>query len=222
MRIPARAWFHLKPTITPMPARSRRQHWNSAPVTTTQPVTLGATGGLSLADLTGITTTNLVIGAVTQPGGSRTTTAANVTVGDVGFDTTGVTTLELDATGAVTETAGLFDDSQLVGTAASFCRLLPGPMRSHRWASHRPPATSSSPTAACLLTLAANGASRTDFHAAAPTITLTGTVSLPMLSTCKLAARPRRCWRTQSSHRRNRRQPQQALPKRLAHQLASR
>ena len=88
-----------------------------APITTTQTVTLGATGGgLSLPSLIGITTTNIVIGAVTQPSGLRVTTAAAISIGGP-FDATG-TNLALFANGPITET-GVLTANTLSGAAAS-------------------------------------------------------------------------------------------------------
>ena len=93
-----------------------------APRTPGLAMTLGAAGGLSLASLSGFTTGNLILGAVTPPGGSRATTAGSITIGGA-FDTTCVSIGSLNATGAVTQSAALTGGSQLFGTASSFVRL---------------------------------------------------------------------------------------------------
>jgi filamentous hemagglutinin family protein len=81
--------------------------------------TLGTALGLSLTNLTGITAGSLRIGAVTQPGGgSATTTASSIIIG--GAFSAGNLPLELDATGAVTQTASLVNVGTLTGTAASY------------------------------------------------------------------------------------------------------
>ncbi|MEJ0018321.1 MAG: filamentous hemagglutinin N-terminal domain-containing protein [Acetobacteraceae bacterium] len=90
-----------------------------APQTVGRAMTLGAPGGLSLLSASGITTGRIVVGAVTPPGGARTTTAGAIAIGGT-FDTTGIPLLVLDATGAVTQSAPLIGGSQVTGTAASF------------------------------------------------------------------------------------------------------
>ncbi|HEX3400110.1 MAG TPA: filamentous hemagglutinin N-terminal domain-containing protein [Acetobacteraceae bacterium] len=95
-----------------------------APQTAGRSMTLGAAGGLSLALLSGFTTGNLIIGAVTPPGGARGTTAGAIAVGGA-FDTTVVPTVTLDAKGAVTQTAPLIGGSQVFGTAGNY-KLLDG------------------------------------------------------------------------------------------------
>ncbi len=90
-----------------------------APNTTGSTVTLGASGGgLSLTSMTGITTGNIRIGAVTLPGGGTPTTAGALNVG--GTFATGATNLILDASGAVTQAAPLVGNGHLSGTAASY------------------------------------------------------------------------------------------------------
>jgi filamentous hemagglutinin family protein len=91
-----------------------------APNTAGLNVTLGAPGGLSLPSTSGLTTTLLRVGSVTASGGSISTTAGSILVGGT-FTATG--TLELDASGAVTQTAPLLGDIALTGTAASFALL---------------------------------------------------------------------------------------------------
>jgi hypothetical protein len=92
-----------------------------APNTPGLAVTLGANGsGLSLASLTGISLTNIRIGAVTTPGNTTpTTTAGSIAVaGNIGADDI---EFELDATGQVTEAPGAaLSAAFLTGTAASF------------------------------------------------------------------------------------------------------
>ena len=92
-----------------------------APATAGAAVTLGATGsGLSLASMTGLNATNLVVGAVTQPNGTTpTTTAGSINVAGA-FNFTSSGTLTLDATGAVTQSAPLTGVQVLSGTAGSF------------------------------------------------------------------------------------------------------
>jgi filamentous hemagglutinin family protein len=87
---------------------------------TANPMTLGITSGLSLANLTGITTGTLRIGAVTQPGNtSPTTTAGSIVIGGAfGADFIG---LDLEASSQVTQTAGaVLTANSLTGTAAGF------------------------------------------------------------------------------------------------------
>lgn len=96
-----------------------------APKTIGLGMTLGASGGLSLASMAGITTSNLIAGAVTPPGGSRGVTAGSISVGG-SFDTTGVAALTLDASGAVSGAAPLTGGSQITGRAASYVLLNPG------------------------------------------------------------------------------------------------
>ncbi|HTI80757.1 MAG TPA: hypothetical protein VL614_09955 [Acetobacteraceae bacterium] len=88
-----------------------------APITTTQTVTLGTTGsGLSLPSLANVTTTNLVIGALTQPDSTRVTTAAGISIGGP-FDVTG-TNLALFANGPITQSA-ILGAKTLSGSATS-------------------------------------------------------------------------------------------------------
>jgi filamentous hemagglutinin family protein len=110
-----------------------------APATAGGTVTLGTTGaGLSLVSMAGLSTNNLIIGAVTEPtapgtGGTTslssttpTTTAGSIVIGGA-FTFVGSGTLTLDASsssatgasGAVTQTAAL-TTSTLSGTADSF------------------------------------------------------------------------------------------------------
>ncbi len=93
-----------------------------APATSGGLVTLGASGsGLSLLSMTGITTGNVVIGAVTLPNaGGTITTAGSIAVAGA-FDLKGVSTLRLTAaasaapgaTGAITQSASLTGGMQL-------------------------------------------------------------------------------------------------------------
>jgi hypothetical protein len=78
--------------------------------------------GGSLVSLSGITTSLVRIGAVTLPAGAApTTTAGAITTTGV-FNATGLP-LELDATGAITGTAGpLVDVTLLSGAAFSLHR----------------------------------------------------------------------------------------------------
>ncbi len=81
--------------------------------------TLGAAAGLSLTDLSGITAATLRIGAVTLPGDANpTTTASSIAVAGT-FDAQNLR-LELDATGAVTQSAPLINVATLTGTAGSY------------------------------------------------------------------------------------------------------
>src|SRR5262249_9171330 len=97
-----------------------------APLTSGTTVTLGGSGsGLSVSSAAFITATTLRIGAVTVPGSGLTTTAGPIAIGGA-FNTTGISTLNLDATGAVTQTAALTGGSQLTGSAASFTLLNAG------------------------------------------------------------------------------------------------
>jgi filamentous hemagglutinin family protein len=97
-----------------------------APATIGGTVTLGGGGsGLSLTSMTGLATTNLQIGGVTEPaGGAPVTTAGSIAIGGA-FAFTGAGTLTLDAssaggaTGAITQTAPLTGVPILSGTANS-------------------------------------------------------------------------------------------------------
>jgi filamentous hemagglutinin family protein len=92
-----------------------------APHTTGRLVSLGTTGGLSLATLDGITADRVRIGAITLPGRTiATTTAGSITVGGPGFDATRIHVLELDGTADVGQTAPLLNVGALTGTAGSF------------------------------------------------------------------------------------------------------
>jgi filamentous hemagglutinin family protein len=98
-----------------------------APATSGGTVTVGASGGgLSLPSMAGLSATNLVVGAVTQPaGGPLTTTAGAIVIGGAfTFTATGSLTLDAassaGASGAVTQTAPLTGVSILSGTANSF------------------------------------------------------------------------------------------------------
>jgi hypothetical protein len=77
-----------------------------APFSSPGTITLGAAGGLSVVngDLAGATATLWRFGAVTEPGGSTPTTTANTLVvgGAFGLSTVAI---ELDSTGAISETA---------------------------------------------------------------------------------------------------------------------
>ncbi len=97
-----------------------------APNTSNLAMTLGDVGGLSLISQSGFKTGNFIFGAVSVPGGSQTTTAGSINVAGTGFDTAGVSTVTLDATGAVTQTAKLTGNSKLQGKAASFTLLNSG------------------------------------------------------------------------------------------------
>jgi fibronectin-binding autotransporter adhesin len=92
-----------------------------APATSGGAVTLGATGsGLSLLSMAGLSTNNLVIGAVTQPNATTpTTTAGSIAIAGA-FNFTSSGTLTLDASGAVTQSAPLTGVQTLSGTAGSF------------------------------------------------------------------------------------------------------
>ncbi|HEY1936194.1 MAG TPA: filamentous hemagglutinin N-terminal domain-containing protein [Acetobacteraceae bacterium] len=85
---------------------------------TAHAVTLGASSGLSLANLTGITAGALRIGAVRQPGNASPTTIANA-VSIAGAFGSGTVNLELDATGAVTQSAAL-TAAVLTGSATGY------------------------------------------------------------------------------------------------------
>src|SRR6185437_1047378 len=78
-----------------------------APSTSGKTVTLGATGGLSLANVTGITANTLRVGAITLPGSATPTIEAGSIAVAGAFDTKTISTLDLQATGAVTQTAAL-------------------------------------------------------------------------------------------------------------------
>ncbi|MCW3473886.1 filamentous hemagglutinin N-terminal domain-containing protein [Limobrevibacterium gyesilva] len=96
-----------------------------APFSNTGTVTLGAGSGLSLASLTGVTAGTLRVGAATAPGASSaTTTAAAITVS--GFDAAGLTLLELDTSGAVTQTGALTNVARLTGQAGSVALAMAG------------------------------------------------------------------------------------------------
>ena len=92
-----------------------------APATTGATATLGATGGLISSGAPIAYGVDLVrVGAVTIPGTGETTTAGAISVAGA-FSTNGLP-LELDTTGAITETAAsgvLFNVSTLTGNAAS-------------------------------------------------------------------------------------------------------
>ncbi len=100
-----------------------------APATAGGTVTLGSSGaGLSLLSMSGLSATDLTVGAVTQPGGtSPTTTAGGVMIGGA-FTFTGTGSLVLDAAsstapgadGVVRQTAALTDAAQLSGSADTF------------------------------------------------------------------------------------------------------
>ena len=91
-----------------------------APNTSGRNVTLGSASGLSLPSTSGLTASLLRVGSVTAPAGTRSTTAGAISIGGT-FATTG--TLELDASGAVTQTAPLLGGSLLTGTAGGFTLL---------------------------------------------------------------------------------------------------
>ena len=90
-----------------------------APATVGSTAVLGTAGGL-LDSLAKIGPTTVRIGAVTLPGGATTTTTAGaITIG--GSFGNAATSLELDATGAVTQTAGaVLTAATLSGNAGSF------------------------------------------------------------------------------------------------------
>ncbi len=85
---------------------------------TANPETLGAPTGLSLTNLTGITAGMLRIGAVTQPGTVTPTISATAIAVTGAFDLGGAN-LDLQTTGAITQTAALTTVGTLTGTAAS-------------------------------------------------------------------------------------------------------
>jgi filamentous hemagglutinin family protein len=92
-----------------------------APSNTLLPITLGASSGPSLVNMTGITAGTLRLGAVTLPGSaSPITTAASIVVLGT-FNATGAN-LELDAIGGVTQNTGasLLNVGTLTGTASSY------------------------------------------------------------------------------------------------------
>jgi hypothetical protein len=100
-----------------------------APNTTGNSVTLGTTtaSGLSLADLTNINAGTVRIGAVTQPDGTLVTTAGSIAIVAPGFTVAATTTvLELDGTGAVTQSSSLINVGTLTGTAASYTLMTAG------------------------------------------------------------------------------------------------
>jgi hypothetical protein len=91
-----------------------------APYTTGGVVTLGnTTSGLSLLSLSGITAGTVRLGAVTLPNGvAPVTTAGAVTIAGT-FSAAGATTLELDAGGAISQSAPLINVATLAATGAS-------------------------------------------------------------------------------------------------------
>ena len=90
-----------------------------APATAGGTMTLGASGsGLSLPSTAGMTATNLLVGGVTQPGGlAPVVTAGAITVAGT-FSAAGVTTLDLDTTGAISQSAPLINVATLAASAA--------------------------------------------------------------------------------------------------------
>src|SRR6185437_12050642 len=78
-----------------------------APSTSGRTVTLGATGGLSLANVTGITANTLRVGAITLPGSASPAIEAGSIAVAGAFDTKTIGALDLQATGAVTQAAAL-------------------------------------------------------------------------------------------------------------------
>ena len=94
------------------------------PNTNGSTVTLGAPrSGLSLASLNGISASDVTIGAVILPGGSRIITAGSINIAGA-FAASG--TLELDATGAITQSAPLTGGTTLLGNAGSIVLLNAG------------------------------------------------------------------------------------------------
>ncbi|HUO93202.1 MAG TPA: hypothetical protein VMU22_09785, partial [Rhizomicrobium sp.] len=88
-----------------------------APFTAGSAVTLGGDGVLSNADLI-IDASTIRVGAATVPGSGLVTTAGSITVSGDGFDAGGAN-LDLETTGAVTQTGALTNVGTLSGNAAS-------------------------------------------------------------------------------------------------------
>ena len=92
---------------------------------TANPLTLGSASGLSLTNLTGITAGVVRIGAITQPGSASPTVIANAISIAGAFDVGGAN-LDLETTGAITQSAALTGVATLTGTAASGTLTLTG------------------------------------------------------------------------------------------------